>query len=825
MQHKTSRLNRTSISILILIGIWVAGVIIDRAWFFLDHSVPAWDQADYLNGAMNYWRALQNPDWFNGNWWHQLWLLSSKIPPGTYILTAPFLQIFGTTSDAATAILSVFSAVLLFSIYGLGVQLFNPKVGIIAAGFCQILPGLYRYRTDFVLDYPVTAIVALSFFCLTLWKQSACDVNKPSRRSWLWAILTGVALGVALMIKQTVVLFLLLPILLLVGITIRQRKWQNLVQIGLGFITSLLIFFPWYRTNWLLILTSGKRATVDSAIAEGDPALTTIDAWVYYGKILPYLLSWPLLIIPIVAFLIYGTKWLAKQNRFDEEQQKTIRWLSVFIIGSYLLNSLNLNKDARYILPLLPILSLILAQGLLLWRRKWQPYILASSFGLGIILMIFNLFPLKGDMMTQFLSPRMQHHPVMGKDYPHEEVIAEMVETSPYLRSTLGVLPSTPTINQHNFSFYGAKANFQVYGRQVGVKESNIEQDTRSLSWFLTKTGEQGSVPEAQKLITERVENHDQFSVKKQWELPDKSFLKLHRRHNETVNVSTINKSPSNIELTNLKVPKTIPPGVPIPVDYTWEGSWEELQQGVVLLTWQGENDFWLHDHGIAMGRLTTNFPTKSGFQVKENTAMLPPPKTAEGNYTLEARYVNRETGESYPLATPSLSVTVDATATSPDAPELDLVTQLRREAVKLPQGEKALEGIFAEISQINQYDPIQDYLRQAETAFKYRLQHQEMRLDWLYPLALSEVLQRDVEGAIAQFEEITQLDSQNPYAYAYLAFVYLYNWQPSSAEAVLNTALNLNPNLEILQTLDGVAALMQGNLIQAYQQLIANNN
>jgi tetratricopeptide (TPR) repeat protein len=167
----------------------------------------------------------------------------------------------------------------------------------------------------------------------------------------------------------------------------------------------------------------------------------------------------------------------------------------------------------------------------------------------------------------------------------------------------------------------------------------------------------------------------------------------------------------------------------------------------------------------------------------------------------------------------------VDATATSPDAPELDLVTQLRREAVKLPQGEKALEGIFAEISQINQYDPIQDYLRQAETAFKYRLQHQEMRLDWLYPLALAEVLQRDVEGAIAQFEEITQLDSQNPYAYAYLAFVYLYNWQPSSAEAVLNTALNLNPNLEILHTLDGVAALMQGNLIQAYQQLIANNN
>jgi len=92
-----------------------------------------------------------------------------------------------------------------------------------------------------------------------------------------------------------------------------------------------------------------------------------------------------------------------------------------------------------------------------------------------------------------------------------------------------------------------------------------------------------------------------------------------------------------------------------------------------------------------------------------------------------------------------------------------------------------------------------------------------------LYSLALSEVLQRDVKGAIAQFQKITELDSQNPYSYAYLAFVYLYNWQPHAAETALETAFNLNPNLEILKTLDGIAALMQGNLIKAYKQLIGH--
>lgn len=809
---------------LILLLILLAGVSIDRAWFFLDHCVPAWDQADYFNGAMNYWQALQTPEWFNSNWWEQLWLLSSKIPPGTYILTVPFLNWLGLDADAATMVLVVFQGLLLFSVYGLGRQLFNRKVGLLAAVLCQILPGLYRYRTEFLLDYPVTAVVTFSFLALTVWKQSATEEKNPSPLSWLWAIFVGFAIGFALMIKQTVLLFLLLPILFLVGGTFWRRRWKNLLQVGLGFLTAFLIFYPWYRTNWLLILTSGKRATVDAAIAEGDPALNTLEAWVYYGKILPYLLSWHLLLIPLVCFLIYGSRWFWQGNRLQEKHIKTGHWLAIFLVGGYLLSSLNLNKDARYILPLLPILSLIIAQGFCLVKRKWKPYLITGSVGLGLILMLLNLFPLNGTMLTQFLSPRVQHYPVFKQDYPHEEVIGEIIETSPYLVSTLGVLPSTPTINQHNFSFYGAQANFQVYGRQVGVEESNIEQDARSLPWFLTKTGKQGSIPATQKSIAKRIENGEDFRLRQTWELPDQTWLKLYQQKTATVEVTPISNSVFDVQLKQINVPKTIPPGVPIPISYTWQGSWEELKQGVVLLSWQKDEDFWLHDHGIAMGRLANGLNLKGGFQVRENTAMFIPPDIQEGNYTLHATYLNRETGNSYSLKTPPVSVTVEKTATPPPAPELDLVTQLRQAGMMLPQGETALEAIFAQTGRINQYDPIQDYLKQGEIALKYRLQQQEGRLNWLYPLALAEVLQQDADGAIAQFEKITALDSQNPYAYAYLAFVYLYNWQPHSAQTALDSALTLNPNLDLLHTLDGVAALMQGNLIKAYQKLVISN-
>ena len=800
-------------TILYLSLIWLGGVILDRAWFFFDQSVPAWDQADYLNGVMNYWSAFQTPEWFNPNWWEQIWLLSSKIPPGMYILTAPFLEVFGTNYDAATIILTVFSAILIVSVYGLGCLLFNPKVGLLAAILCQILPGLYRYRTEFVLDYPVTAIVTLCFFFLTLWKQS-------NRLTWLSAIGVGITIGFGLMIKQTVLLFLLFPIIWLLLTTLWEKKWQRLLEICLGFMVSLLIFYPWYRTNWLLILTSGKRATVDSAIAEGDPALNTIDAWIYYGKILPYLLSWHLLIIPIVCFLIYGFLWLRNQNWFNDRDIKIIRWLAIFLIGGYFLNSSNINKDARYILPLLPILSLIFAQGLYLVRRQWRGYLISGSVGLGILLMILNLFPLKGEMITKILSPNVQHYPTIGKDYPHQEVISEIVKTSPYLRTTLGVLPSTPIINQHNFSFYGAKANFQVYGRQVGVEEGNIEKDARSLPYFLTKSGDQGSVSQPQTLITRRIETGDDFRLTKTWELPDRTSLKLYQKKEATVEVNPIADTPRKVKLTNIEFPEKIPADASIPIRYTWEGNWQELKSGIVLLTWEGEEDFWLHDHGIGMGNLSTQLAKKGGFQVRENTAMFVPPDLPSGDYILKGRYIDRETRKSYPLDLPDVSLKVEANVSSPNAPELDLVTQLRLAAMKLPQGEAALEDIFATIERINQYDPIQDYLKQAEIALKYRLQAEEIKLEWLYPLALSEVLQRDAEGAIEQFKTLTELDSKNPHSYAYLAFVYLYDWQPQAAEKTLETALNLNPNLDILHTLDGVSALMQGNIIKALSKL-----
>ncbi|NEO49589.1 MAG: tetratricopeptide repeat protein, partial [Moorea sp. SIO4A3] len=667
----------------------------------------------------------------------------------------------------------------------------------------------------------------------------------------------------------------------------------------------------------------------------------------------------------------------------------SLTWLGVFIVGGYLLCSLNINKDARYILPLVPVLSLFLAYGLICWTNRWGKPMRWSTVGLATVLMMLNLFPLGGRGLTQLLSPRVQHLPYLGQPWPHRKVIAEIIKTQPYLRSNLGVLPSTPDINQHNFNYYGALANFQVYGRQVGTQAKQVKQDMRSLSWFLTKTGAQGSIPESQAAIVQEVEQGSEFELHQTWELPDASQLKLYHKRQPPIAVKPLSIKPvgdqssikptsfngnaslakrpryansntlsssSRVKLDQVTVPETSPAGVPIPVTYQWTGSWEQLQSGIVILTWQPVELFakrgllakvdplkvgqlfakrgllakvgqlkvnklfakrgllakvdqlkvnklkvgqlkvgqlkvgqlfakrgllakveastdtnlqptlrerqrrttdtnlqpnnlqptlrerqrrttdtnlqpstqtnlqpsthrWLHDHGIAMGELHSSQlpPANSQFQVIERMAMFPPADIPAGSYTLKATYLNRQTGETYGIQVPTVTLTIDPATTPIPAPELDLITQMRILSTNLPKGLNGLEPVFEETARINQYDPIQDYLEQADLALSYRLELEPNNLDLAYALALSRVLQQDVEGAIAALKRVTQLDPQNPYAHAYLAFVYLYDWDGKNGENALKPALTINPTIPELQALSGIAALMQGNVFKAW--------
>ena len=806
--------------------LWLLAAICDRLWFSLDQSIPPWDQSAHLSASLAYWKTFQNPQFFNSQWWENLWKVSSSYRgPFVYLATVPFLSLFGRGFDQAALVNLLFTAIILISVYHLGKHLFNREIGLWSAGICILFPAFAFHRTDYLIDYGLTAAVIFTFLFLTLWRNA-----ETFSQAWIYSCASGLGLGLILLAKPTGFLFILIPGLWILVPSLLQSRWKPFLPCIGALITTGAICGAWYQTNWLTIITSALAAN-SVGLAEGDPSSKTLEGWLYYLKLLPDMVSAPILFFALgCSILNFAIKFARKpiaetaNNSENSLKNQNWRWLLIFILGAYSLCTLGTNKDSRFILAYLPGVAVFLAFLLHLSLARWNQILRWIAVGLSAILLIWQLFPLPGG---EFLATRRL--PYLGKTAPLTEIITEVTQINPYLRSNIGVIPNTPEVNPFSIDLSGNLADFRVQGRELIAPESQVAQDGRSLDWYITKTGEQGPFTgnnKARNLLQTFIEQSPELKIVKTWTLPDQSQLNLYHRRQPSVVVETVNQPSQKVQLESVEVPVSAIPGKPLPVTYQFLGTWEDLQQGLVLLSWEGESGKWLHDHAIAFGQLYSGLTSPSPdqfFRVTEHSAMLPPATLPAGIYTLKATYLSRQSGETYPLSRVPITLKIDPQAASIAAPELDLITQLRQLSQPFSQGK--LDPVFQEIGRINQYDPQQDYLRQAEQILNQRLKTESSNLELLYSLAITQVLQRHATSALETFKQITQVDQNNPYAWAYLGFIHLYSFQPQAAEESLNVAEKLNSALPEVKTLKVVSAALKLNLFEAWNryQSIAN--
>lgn len=841
-----------------ILGLWGMAMAVAALWVLLDRGVPAWDQAEHLSLSMNHWWAITQSDWLGAGGFRNLWMLSPKYPPVFYLVTAAVHTVLGPGIDQAMVANGLFAWVLMIATYGLGRHLFTAQVGLLAAGLCVLMPRLVQIGLDYQLDYPSTALIIVSFGCLTVWR----DAQKIWRQ-WLWMIAFGLSLGLALMTKQSALLFLLVPLVWVSLTTLWQRRWGRLLQLLVGAIATVAVMTPWLAVNWVFQFSILENTNTRSAALEGDPAINTLDAWIYYWRDLPIAVSWLLILVPLVGLCLWFWGLLPgrKSTLADDGTLAHRGWLLLYFLGAYGLWSAIANKDPRYIAPYLPAVAIFLAWGLACWWRRW-PWIPRLTLGVSILVTLFNLFPigvLPGTWLASTLAPKAQWYPYQGTPYPHVNIIDYVAQTRPYQLSTLGGIQSTPAVNQHNISYYGKLQDYQVYGRQVGNRRSMVTKDLRSLSWFYAQraAGEPWPPPEVEDAgaeLVRQLEQSPEFTRDRTWTLPNQAELYLYRREQFPTTVTALPDTAcaSNAELPRLsrvQIQAAVTPGQATPVTYEWIGRWRTLQSGVILLTWQPESDPestainnpspWIHDHGIGLGTLrphpfqanqtilssAQDINPEGCFQVTERTATLPPASLSARQYRLVGSYLGASQESLQPLSVPETVVSLASTDAATIAPEesssveLDWVTQLREAGQLLSQGPDLLDEIFDPIGRINMYDPIQNYTVQAEMSLQQRWQANPDYLNYGYSLVLSQILQLKVDAAIASLEKLIEQDADNPYAHAYLGFVNLYALRPRAAQTALQPALAMAPDSPEIRGLSAIAALFQGNLWGAWQQ------
>jgi 4-amino-4-deoxy-L-arabinose transferase-like glycosyltransferase len=485
---------------------------LDRLWLALDRRLPSWDQADYLNSALDHGRALGliAPGTWRG--WQALLDLSPKIPPLASLVNGTVMAIAGDLPDQASWALAVWQALLLVVVAAWGRELLGRGFGLLCATLLVLVPALVHLRVDFTLDLPLAASS-----CLALWLLGRWQAPAPAGGGWGRLLAAALATGAALLVKQSALLVLAGPVLWVTGCGLFDHRRRPQVLLSAALVLALVL--PWLQHNWITTLGGTNRAVLESAAAEGDPPPLSWASLSWYGKRLPAQLGavLPLPLLPVSLAVgwraLGGTRWRIPPGW---------GWLLGCALSGWLCTTLSPNKDARYIAPVLPLLVILLARAW--WELGgW----LQGRWGRSVawVSLLAGVAGATGQAIVVAL-PQLDR----GEPAPVAQLTGRLRELVGDAPTTLLVVPGNPQINEQTVTTFGRVAGGRIEGRRLGRARREHNLALERSHWILLATGDQGTNRPFSKELSHRVRADGRFERVQAWPWSEGREVELWKR-------------------------------------------------------------------------------------------------------------------------------------------------------------------------------------------------------------------------------------------------------------------------------------------------------
>jgi len=496
---------------LALLGIWLLATAVDRTWLLADQRLPAWDQADYLNSAIDHGRALGLLE--NGSWpgWQGLLDLSPKIPPLSSFVSGTVMAVAGEDADAASWALSLWHGLLLLVVALWGRQLLTPGFGLLAAGLAALAPALAGLRVDFTLDMPLTASCSLALWLLWRWQRPQHGGR------WSQALAAGAAIAAALLIKQSALLVLALPALWSFGQAQAQprRRWQAWAALAL----VLALLLPWLHHNWISTLGGTERAVISSGADEGDPGSLDPRSLIWYPRLWSQQLGAATLAAGLAGLALLGWQ---HRGRWRQSWPAGWAWLLGAAVSGWLCTSLSPNKDERYIAPVLPLLVLLLTRGwwaLGCWMAQHRNHRWAGG---ALALGLASTAGLNANASIAQLErqPPSSVVEAMGS-------VRQSVGNEP---TTLLITASNPDLNEHTLTLLGRQQGGEILVRRLGRNPGTEELALEQGQWWLIASGDQGTTRPSARALSRAVRRDGRYERVQVWPWTKQRQLELWRR-------------------------------------------------------------------------------------------------------------------------------------------------------------------------------------------------------------------------------------------------------------------------------------------------------
>ncbi|MFM1799583.1 MAG: hypothetical protein RLZZ117_1861 [Cyanobacteriota bacterium] len=504
-----------------LLALWALATAADRLWLALDRRLPSWDQADYLNSALDHGRALGLIPPGTGGDWLALLDLSPKIPPLASLVNGTVMAMAGDQPDQASWALAVWQALLLVVVASWGRQLLGSGFGLLCGTLLVLVPALAHLRVDFTLDLPLAASATLALWLLGRWQAP-----EPGGGRWGQLLAACLAVAAALLVKQSALLLVLGPVLWVVVDGFRRRRRRMQVLVGLVVIVAPLL--PWLQHNWITTIGGTNRAVLESAAAEGDPPVLSWASLSWYLRGLPAQLG-PVLPLPALVWV------LDRANRAWRRHPGELRavveggalsrgwpWLLGCACSGWVLTTLSPNKDPRYFTPVLPLLVILLARawwevGLLI-RRHWGP---TPAWAL----LLLGVASATSQAITSAASRIQRADPapvaaVTGR-------LRELVGDNP---TTLLVVPGHPQLNEQTVTTFARRSGGRIEARRLGRARREHPLVLARSSWILLATGDQGTDRPFSRELSHRVRADGRFARIGSWPWNEGREVELWKR-------------------------------------------------------------------------------------------------------------------------------------------------------------------------------------------------------------------------------------------------------------------------------------------------------
>ncbi|KKZ13129.1 MAG: hypothetical protein TE42_01585 [Candidatus Synechococcus spongiarum SP3] len=499
-----------------LLLIWLAATVADRVWLAADQAIPAWDQAEYLNSAVDHGRALGLLP--GGEWpgWREFLLLSPKIPPLASLVHGTVMAVAGEGPDQASWALALWHGLLLLALDGWARQLHSPRLALLALLLAAVAPSLVSLRVNFTLDLSLTAVTTAALWQLWRWQRPT-----PHGGRWVPAFWAALALAAALLVKQSALPVLAAPYAWAVVTGLGQRRRRAQLLAGMALVLALVL--PWLHQNWITTIGGTHRAVVDSAASEGDPPVLSLGSLLYYPR-----LWWRQLgALPCggaVAGLALGLgRRLRRGRSAGIALPEGWGWLLGCTVSGWLLTTMSPNKDARYIAPVLSLLILWLALGWVVlmaalqgWLGRWR----ASA------ILVAALVLAAGHSAVGRVAAvrRTEHEP------PLVSLVTFLRQHTANAPVTLLMVPGSADLNEHTATTYGRMNQGQLLARSLGDSPSHHPLVLDQAEWAALATGDQGHHRRQVRQLSHGIRRDGRFQRVRQWPWSRGRFVELWQR-------------------------------------------------------------------------------------------------------------------------------------------------------------------------------------------------------------------------------------------------------------------------------------------------------